>query len=193
MLSDEKAKEARALVRRLIELVGDNPDREGLVDTPDRVVRSWSELYAGYRDNGRQYDRSFASENDQVVLLRGIDVYSTCEHHMLPFFGKAAIAYLPRDGRVLGVSKLVRILNAKARRLQIQERLTQEVANAIEAAVAPLGVVVVINAVHLCMVGRGVRQHETSMVTSRVTGLFREDEKARAEVMGLIRGAGNPR
>lgn len=193
-MTPEEQAEARALVRRMIELIGDDPAREGLVDTPDRVVRSWAELFAGYGDDCSAYERTFASsEDDQIVVLRNIEVFSTCEHHMIPFHGHASVAYLPADGRVLGVSKLARIVNAKARKLQIQERLTREIADAVEELASPRGVAVVVNAVHLCMSARGVRQHDSSMLTSRVTGIFREDDKARAEVMGLIKdtkGAG---
>lgn len=185
-MNEHEKTEARALVRRLIELVGDDPGREGLLRTPQRVVDSWSELYSGYEDDCARYSVVFDSECDDVVLLTDIEFFSTCEHHMLPFHGHANIAYIPDSNKVLGVSKLARIVNAKARKLQIQERLTREIAQSIEDAATPKGVLVTVSAAHLCMVARGTRQHNTKMVTSHVTGVFREDAAARAEVFSLI-------
>jgi GTP cyclohydrolase I len=187
-MNPERADEARRIVARLIELIGDDPSRPGLLETPDRVVRSWSELYSGYEDDGLAYAKVFESNYDQVVLLRGVRYFSTCEHHLLPFFGHAHVAYVPQDGKVLGVSKLSRIVNSRSRRLQIQERLTSEIAEEVGRAVAPAGVAVVLRGLHMCMVARGVMQDEATMVTSEMRGLFREDAKARAEVLALMRG-----
>jgi GTP cyclohydrolase I len=174
------------LVRELIRRIGDDPDRQGLLDTPKRVVRSWRELFGGYSEDCSAHSRTFTADCDDVVIVDGIDFYSTCEHHMLPFHGHAAVAYVPSDGQVLGVSKVVRLVNAKARRLQIQERIGREVADAIEHACPTKGVMVVLEATHLCMVARGVKQHHSVMRTSRATGCFRNDDKARAEALALM-------
>lgn len=184
----EERKEALALVRRLIGLIGDNPDREGLEETPERVVRSWEELYSGYADKASNHAKVFTSQYHHMVLLRGVDYFSTCEHHMLPFFGKASIAYIPRDGRVLGVSKLARLVNVASRKLQIQERMTEEIAAAIEEAVKPEGVLVLVEGMHLCMVARGVAQQHAKMVTSKVTGTFNTQPATRAEALALLNG-----
>jgi GTP cyclohydrolase I len=179
--------EAEATVRRLIELIGDDPAREGLLETPARVVRSWGELFSGYADGPQDYAKVFTADYDQIVTVRGIDYFSMCEHHMLPFFGKVSIGYLPNGNRkVLGVSKLARIVNVYARRLQIQEQMTQQIAQAIGDAVEPKGVAVVVDGVHLCMMARGVRQHEASMRTSCMLGSFREKPESRAEVLALL-------
>ena len=186
-MTDDQRIEAEGLVRRMIELIGDDPDREGLLSTPERVVRSWSELYSGYCDDCKSYTRLFEVGYDQVVVLRNIGFHSMCEHHMLPFFGNAHIAYIPQDKKVIGVSKLARIVNAKARRLQIQERMTSEIADAIHGACSPKGIAVVVEAQHLCMVSRGTKQHSSQMKTSRVVGVFRDNPAARAEAFSLLR------
>jgi GTP cyclohydrolase I len=175
-------------IRTLIRWAGDDPEREGLVDTPKRVARAWKEYCQGYgEDPARHLVRQFGEVGgyDEVVLLKDIPFQSHCEHHMAPITGTAAIAYLPRN-RVVGISKLARVLHAYARRLQIQERLTAEVAQCIWDHLQPQGVAVVIKAEHGCMTGRGVRTPGVGMVTSRLLGCFLEDERSRREVLGLM-------
>ena len=175
-------------VRTLIRWAGDDPTREGLVDTPNRVARAWREYCIGYtEDPARHLSRRFEEVGgyDEIVLLKDIPFQSHCEHHMAPIIGKAAIAYLPTD-HVVGISKLARVLHGFARRLQIQERLTAEVAQCIWDALEPKGVAVVIEAEHACMTARGVRTPGVSMVTSRVMGTFRRDQKSRQEVLELM-------
>ena len=178
-------------IRTLIEWTGDDPDREGLVDTPRRVARAWREYCQGYlEDPGTHLDRVFEEVGgyDEIVLLRDIPFQSHCEHHMAPIIGVAHIAYLPKD-HVVGISKLARVLHGFARRLQVQERLTAEVADCIWDRLKPQGVAVVIEASHACMTARGVRTPGVTMTTSRMMGVFREDERSREEVLKLM-GAG---
>lgn len=175
-------------VRTLIEWSGDDPDREGLQDTPARVARAWREYCQGYLDDpGEHLQRTFGEVGgyDEVVLLKDIPFQSHCEHHMAPITGTASIAYLPRD-RVVGISKLVRVLHGYARRLQVQERLTAQVAQAIADHLDPRGVAVVIRASHGCMTGRGVRTTGVEMVTSRMLGCFLTDPSSRREVLALM-------
>jgi GTP cyclohydrolase I len=177
-------------IRTLIRWSGDDPTREGLVDTPARVARAWREYCSGYLDDPKQHlSRVFDEVGgyDELVLLKDIPFQSHCEHHMAPIIGKAHIAYLPRD-HVVGISKLARVLNAFARRLQVQERLTAEVADCIWDGLKPHGVAVVIEASHACMTARGVRTPGVGMVTSRMMGVFREDERSRKEVLALMHG-----
>lgn len=180
--------EAEAAVRVLVRWAGDDPDREGLRDTPKRVARAYEELFAGYREDPVEIlERTFEETADygDMVLLRDIRVESFCEHHILPIVGKAHIAYIP-NGRVVGVSKLARTLEAYARRLQIQEKLTAQVARAIDAALRPKGVAVAIEAAHQCMTTRGVRQPGVAMVTKTMTGCFEADGPPRREFLSLI-------
>ena len=175
-------------IRTLIRWAGDDPDREGLLDTPKRVARAWKEYCLGYsEDPASHLSRMFEEVGgyDEIVLLKDIPFQSHCEHHMAPIIGKAAIAYLPTD-RVVGISKLARVLHGFARRLQIQERLTAEVAQCIWDELQPKGVAVVIEASHACMTARGVRTPGVNMVTSRIMGVFRRDEKSRQEVLKLM-------
>ncbi len=175
-------------VRTLINWSGDDPAREGLVDTPKRVARAWREYCAGYaEDPAVHLSRTFEEVGgyDEVVLLRDIPFQSHCEHHMAPITGKASIAYMPRD-RVVGISKLARVLHGFAQRLQVQERLTAEVAQCIWDNLHPHGVAVIITAQHGCMTGRGVRTHDVNMVTSRLLGCFLDDHRSRKEVMDLM-------
>ena len=177
-----------AAVRTLIEWAGDDPTREGLVDTPVRVARAWREYCQGYAEDPAHYlSRTFDEVGgyDEIVLLRDIPFQSHCEHHMAPIIGKAHIAYLPRD-RVVGISKLARVLHGFARRLQVQERLTAEVADCICDNLHPLGVAVVIEATHACMTARGVRTPGVTMTTSRMMGVFRDDDRSRKEVLALM-------
>lgn len=175
-------------IRTLIRWAGDDPDREGLLDTPRRVARAWKEYARGYQeDPARHLDRTFDEVGgyDEIVLLKDIPFQSHCEHHMAPIIGKAAIAYLP-DRKVVGISKLARVLHGFARRLQVQERLTAQVADAIWDHLQPKGVAVVIEASHACMTARGVATPGVMMTTSRMMGTFREDERSRREVLALM-------
>jgi GTP cyclohydrolase I len=175
-------------VRTLIRWAGDDPDREGLLDTPGRVARAWREYASGYaEDPGAHLSRTFEEVGgyDEIVLLKDIPFQSHCEHHMAPIIGKAHIAYLPND-RVVGISKLARVLHGYARRLQVQERLTAEVADAIWEHLQPQGVAVVVEASHACMTARGVRTPGVMMTTSRMMGVFRNDERSRREVLALM-------
>jgi GTP cyclohydrolase I len=175
-------------VRTLIRWAGDDPDREGLRDTPARVARAWREYARGYaEDPARHLSRTFDEVGgyDEIVLLRDIPFQSHCEHHLAPIIGKAAIAYLPGD-RVVGISKLARVLHGFARRLQVQERLTAQVADTIWEHLKPQGVAVVIEATHACMTARGVSTPDVMMTTSRMMGVFREDERSRREVLALM-------
>ncbi|MEJ7927378.1 GTP cyclohydrolase I FolE [Sphingobium sp. AN641] len=180
--------EVSEAIRTLIRWSGDDPTREGLIETPERVARAWREYCEGYsEDPAYHLSRIFHEVGgyDEIVLLKGIPFQSHCEHHMAPIVGKAHIAYLPNE-YVVGISKLARVLQAYARRLQVQERLTAEVADCIWDNLHPQGVAVVIEATHGCMTGRGVRTPNVIMKTSRMMGVFREDEKARKEVLNLI-------
>ena len=180
--------EVQEAVRTLIRWSGDDPEREGLIDTPRRVARAWKEYCQGYgEDPAIHLSRIFEEVGgyDEVVLLKDIPFQSHCEHHMAPIIGKAAIAYLPCD-HVVGISKLARVLHGYARRLQVQERLTAEVADCIERHLKPRGVAVVIEASHSCMTARGVRTPGVGMVTSRMMGTFLKDERTRKEVLSLM-------
>lgn len=181
---------AREAVRTLLRWAGDDPDREGLTGTPDRVLRSYAEFFAGYDQDPLQFlTRTFSEveEYDEMVVLRDIPMHSHCEHHMVPFVGKAHIGYLP-DRRVVGISKLARVLDVYARRLQIQEKLTKQVAAAIQSVLMPHGVGVVIEATHECMTSRGVQKEGVKMVTSCLLGTFREDSATRREFLSMIHG-----
>ena len=175
-------------VRRLIEFIGDDPNREGLKETPARVIRSYEELLGGYKQDPRDVVKVFEDDTcDEMVIVRDIEFVSMCEHHMLPFMGKAHIAYIP-DGKVIGVSKLVRVLEVFSRRLQIQERLCEQVTKALDDILKPKGSACVLEAKHLCMTARGVRKQGSVMVTSSLTGVFREQGNlARQELLGMIR------
>ncbi len=180
-------------LRRLLAEIGEDPDREGLRQTPRRVEQSLRFLTSGYGADLDEIinDALFTVEYNEMVIVRDIDFYSLCEHHMLPFFGRCHVAYIP-DGRVIGLSKLPRIVDAFARRLQVQERLTQQIAETIEAKARPLGVGVVIEATHLCMAMRGVERQNSVTVTSAMRGVFHDDARTRSEFLELIRlrGAG---
>jgi GTP cyclohydrolase I len=181
-------REVQDAVRTLIRWAGDDPDREGLRDTPARVARAWREYARGYaEDPAHHLARTFDEVGgyDEIVLLRDIPFQSHCEHHLAPIIGKAAIAYLPSN-RVVGISKLARVLHGFARRLQVQERLTAQVADTIWEHLKPQGVAVVIEATHACMTARGVSTPDVMMTTSRMMGVFRDDERSRREVLALM-------
>ena len=180
--------EAEAAVRTLLRWAGDDPAREGLLDTPARVARSYEELFAGYTvDPVALLERTFSEVEgyDEIVLLRDIRLESYCEHHMVPIIGRAHVAYLP-DRRVVGISKLARVVDAYSKRLQIQEKLTVQIANTINDVLQPLGVGVVIEAGHQCMTTRGVHKPGVSMVTSRMLGVFRNNPETRRELLAMI-------
>ena len=176
-----------AAVRNQLELIGESPEREGLLKTPGRAARSMAFLTQGYAQDARTVigDAMFSEEQSNMILVRDIELYSMCEHHMLPFFGKAHIAYIP-DGKIVGLSKLARVVDIFARRLQVQERLTVEIAQALTDVLKPRGVGVVIEAAHLCMMMRGVQKQNSTTVTSAVLGTFRDDPKTRDEFLRLI-------
>jgi len=179
-------KEHERLVRRQLELLGEDPDRDGLIKTPARVAASLEWLTRGYETNVADVigDALFEETHESMVMVRDIELYSLCEHHMLPFYGKAHIAYIP-DGKIVGLSKLPRVVDVFARRLQVQERLTEQIAQALTDVLQPLGVGVVIEAYHLCMMMRGVQKQNSSTITSAMRGLFRDDSKTRDEFLRL--------
>jgi GTP cyclohydrolase I len=176
-------------IRRVLEYIGEDPNREGLKDTPDRVVRSYAELFSGYKQNPSEVLKTVFTDGacDEMVALTGISFFSTCEHHMLPYFGTAYVGYVP-NGKVVGISKLARLVDVFSRRLQLQERITTQVTAALDEYLKPLGSACVLKARHMCMACRGVKQPDTELVTSSMTGVFRDKPEARAEFMALIRG-----
>jgi GTP cyclohydrolase I len=177
-----------AAVRELLEAIGEDPEREGLVATPDRVARMWAEVASGLHEDPRRHLKvTFEADHDEMVMVRDIALYSTCEHHLVPFTGMAHVAYIPNDdGRVIGLSKVARLVDGYARRPQVQERLTSQVADALADTLQPKGVMVVVEAEHLCMSMRGVRKPGSSTVTSAVRGLFRSNVATRQEAMRFI-------
>ncbi len=182
---EETDKDIKDNVTRILQYIGENPNREGLVETPGRVTKSWNKLFGGYREDPKAIlSKVFTEDCDQMVMSKDIELYSTCEHHMLPFYGKCHIAYIP-SGKVVGISKLARLVEVFSRRLQIQERLTHQIANAIEQALSPKAVGVIIEAKHMCMMARGIEKQNSEMITSCMLGAFRDDAKAREEMMRL--------
>lgn len=184
--------EKQRIVEQMLIAIGEDPTREGLLDTPKRVVKSWGELFAGYHMKPEDIATTFDADGyNELVLLKDIEFYSTCEHHLLSFSGKAHVGYIPQ-GKIIGISKLARVLDIFARRLQIQERLGQQVTRALNELLNPLGAACIIEARHLCMRCRGVEKQQSTMVTSSITGVFLEDtdkgRAARAELMSLIKG-----
>lgn len=179
-------KEHERLVRRQLELIGEDPDRDGLIKTPARVAASMEWLTRGYDTNVADVigDALFEETHESMVMVRDIELYSLCEHHLLPFYGKAHIAYIP-NGKIVGLSKLPRVVDVFARRLQVQERLTEQVAQALTDALQPLGVGVVVEAYHMCMMMRGVQKQNSSTITSAMRGVFRDDPKTRDEFLRL--------
>jgi GTP cyclohydrolase I len=181
-----------AAVREILIAIGEDPDREGLQDTPVRVARAYAELFAGLRVDAREVLKTtFGADHDELVLVRDIEVMSMCEHHLLPFHGVAHVAYIPGvDGRITGLSKLARVVEVYSRRPQVQERLTTQIADTLMEALDPRGVIVVVQCEHLCMAMRGIQKNGARTVTSAVRGQFKVDAKSRAEAMSLILGSG---
>jgi GTP cyclohydrolase I len=177
-------------VREILEAIGEDPEREGLIDTPARVARMYEEIFEGMRVDPSEYlQTQFETDHDEMVMVRDIPMYSACEHHLLPWIGKAHVAYSPSDdGRVTGLSKLARLVDAYAKRPQVQERLTSQIADELDRSLQPKGVMVVIEAEHLCMTMRGIRKPGATTVTSAVRGLFRQNVATREEAMRFIQG-----
>ncbi len=174
-------------VRMILEAIGENPEREGLLNTPQRVAKMYEEIFSGMGTEPKEFlEVCFSEYHDELVLVKDIPIYSMCEHHLLPFYGKAHVAYLPKGGKVVGISKLVRVAEAYAHRPQLQERLTSQIADCIYDALSPYAVGVVIEAEHMCMTMRGVRKPGSITVTSAVRGLFETRSEVRAELFALI-------
>ena len=174
-------------VREILAAIGEDPDREGLLETPQRVARMYEEVFAGLHKDPHEEFRIFHEPgNDEMVLVRDIPLYSMCEHHLLPFMGKAHVVYIPKDGRILGLSKIARLVDLMSRRPQLQERLTSQIADIVMEAADPHGVAVVVEAEHLCMTMRGVRKPGSRTVTSALRGLCKQDARSRAEALALI-------
>jgi GTP cyclohydrolase I len=174
-------------IRTIIREIDPDPDRPDLASTPLRVAKMYEEIFSGaFTDPNQVLKVLLAEQHDEIVMVKDIPVYSMCEHHMLPFYGKAHVAYIPREGRITGLSKLARIVDVMAKRLQVQERLTASIANLIMERLKPYGVLVVIEAEHLCMIMRGVKKPGSYTMTSAVRGVFKENEKTRAEALNLI-------
>jgi GTP cyclohydrolase I len=185
-LAPEEMVEFEGLIRRQLELIGEDPDREGLAKTPSRVAKSLSWLTRGYELDPRAVigDAIFEEDTENMVMVRDIEFYSMCEHHMLPFFGRCHIAYIP-NGKIVGLSKLPRVVEVFSRRLQVQERLTEQVANAVDEVLSPRGVGVVVEAAHLCMMMRGVEKQSSKTISSALRGSFRDDARTRSEFLRL--------
>lgn len=186
-MKDSGQEAFEAAVKTMMECVGEDPNREGLQKTPERVFKAYNFMYGGYKENPEEILKSalFTSSNDEMVLIRDIELYSTCEHHLLPIIGRAHVAYIP-DGKVVGLSKIPRVVDVFSRRMQIQEQLTEQIAEAIMNALNPKGVAVVIQARHMCMEMRGVEKINSTTTSSALRGLFKKDEKTRAEFFSLI-------
>ncbi|MDW7674849.1 MAG: GTP cyclohydrolase I FolE [Bacillota bacterium] len=175
-------------VRLILEAIGEDPNREGLVDTPKRVARMYEEIFCGLNQDPSQHlEIVFTEEHEEMVLVKDIPIYSMCEHHLLPFYGKAHIAYIPKKGKITGLSKLARVVEGFAKRPQLQERLTSQIADAVMKALDPRGVIAVIEAEHMCMTMRGVKKPGSATLTSAVRGIFKTNEATRAEAFSLIR------
>jgi len=182
-----KQEEFESAVKKMLELLGEDPQREGLLKTPSRVTKAWDFLTEGYHQDPKDIlnQALFTSSNDEMVVVRDIEFYSTCEHHMLPIIGRVHVAYIP-DGKVVGLSKIPRIVNVFARRLQIQEQMTEQIADAIAETINPKGVAVVVHARHMCMEMRGVQKINSTTVSSALRGLFKSDQRTRSEFYNII-------
>ena len=186
MIDKERVK---AAVREILIAIGENPDREGLLETPDRVARMYEEIFAGLHKDPRDEVKIFQEENhEEMVMVKDIPLYSVCEHHLLPFVGVAHVVYIPSKGKVMGLSKLARIVDTVAKKPQLQERLSTEVAEVIMETINPRGVAVVVEAEHLCMTMRGIKKPGSKTITSALRGNIKTDARTRAEVMALING-----
>ena len=187
-MTEDKMKNIESLTKSLLKELGEDPKREGLIKTPLRVAKAWEYLSQGYNQNVEKLiNNAIFSENyDQMVVVKDIEFYSMCEHHLLPFFGHAHIAYIP-NGKIIGLSKIPRLVDMFARRLQVQERMTQEIANSLNDALNPSGVAIIIEAQHMCMQMRGVEKKKSYMSTSSMVGIFRSDNKTRKEFLDLIK------
>ena len=187
-MTEDKMKNIESLTQSLLKELGEDPEREGLIKTPSRVAKAWEYLSKGYNQNVEKLiNNAIFSENyDQMVVVKDIEFYSMCEHHLLPFFGHAHIAYIP-NGKIIGLSKIPRLVDMFARRLQVQERMTQEIANSLNDALNPSGVAIIIEAQHMCMQMRGVEKKKSYMSTSSMVGIFRSDNKTRKEFLDLIK------
>ncbi|HAJ56421.1 MAG TPA: GTP cyclohydrolase I FolE [Candidatus Omnitrophica bacterium] len=185
-MDKNKIKKAMSMI---LEAVGEDPKRKDLVDTPDRVAEMYEEILAGMPlDPEKELEVVLEHKHEEIVLLKGIPLYSMCEHHLLPFIGRAHVAYIPKGGRVTGLSKIARVVEILSKRLQVQERLTTQIADIIMSKLKPLGVMVVIEAEHLCMSMRGVKKPGIMTITSAVRGIFKENEKTRSETLALMKG-----
>ncbi|GAK02410.1 GTP cyclohydrolase I type 1 [Geomicrobium sp. JCM 19037] len=175
-------------VRQILEAIGDDPGREGIIDTPARVARMYEEVFGGIGEDPAEHLKTvFGEEHEELVLVKDITFYSMCEHHLLPFFGKVHVGYIPKNGTVTGLSKLARVVETVTRRPQLQERITSTVADALVETLDPHGVMVVVEAEHMCMTMRGIQKPGSSTVTSAVRGVFEEEESSRQEVLSLIK------
>ncbi|PKG24127.1 GTP cyclohydrolase I FolE [Niallia nealsonii] len=175
-------------VKLILEAIGEDPDREGLIDTPTRVAKMYSEIFSGLQEDPKEYFQTiFGEDHEELVLVKDIPFYSMCEHHLVPFFGNAHVAYIPRNGKVTGLSKLARAVEVVAKRPQLQERITSTVADSIYEMLEPHGVMVVIEAEHMCMTMRGVNKPGAKTITTAVRGRYAEDSDARAEVLSLLK------
>jgi len=181
-------KKIEQAIKQIIKAIGENPEREGLKETPKRVAEMYEEIFSGIKKDPRSVVKIFTSEeHDEMVILKDIPFYSVCEHHLLPFLGKAHIAYIPRANKLIGLSKIARVVEIYAKRLQLQERLTTQIADTIKKLIDPLGVLVIIEAEHLCMTMRGIKKPGSKMVTSALRGAFKKNESTRKEALDLIK------
>lgn len=186
LISINKEK-AEAAIYQFLEAIGENPNREGLLDTPKRVAKMYAEMFAGLnKDPKEEFTAVFTEHHEDVVIVKDISFYSMCEHHLVPFYGKAHIAYLPSDGRVTGLSKLARAVEVASKRPQLQERLTAQIADALVEALHPTGVLVLVEAEHMCMTMRGIKKPGSKTITTTARGLYKEDRSERQEVMALM-------
>lgn len=176
-------------VREILFAIGEDPDREGLIETPSRIARMYEEIFCGLKTDPAEELQIFFQDDqhEEIVLVRDIPFYSTCEHHLVPFFGKAHVGYIPNGGKLTGLSKLARVVELSAKKPQLQERLTTEIANALEKQLDPQGVMVVIEAEHMCMTMRGIKKPGSKTITSAVRGIFRSDSRTRSEAMSLLK------
>ncbi len=186
---EDKLKIIESSVKEILEAIGEDPERDGLIRTPNRVARMYFELFSGInKDPKDEINITFKEDHAEVILVKDIPFYSMCEHHLVPFFGVAHVAYLPKNGIITGLSKLARVVETSARRPQVQERLTMQIANAVNEKLNPLGVAVVIEAEHMCMTMRGIKKPGAKTTTSVLKGVFESKPETRAEVLSLIRG-----